>query len=176
MSFRHVLASLHFNENVKRETQKDKEGIPYYKVTYPKFKLGEEVVWEVAIPPTYLEYFWTAGKYFILCVSITLTDVGYHCFLVGYVDDIRKIMFPLPFNELQKISEKYQEKVRLPMNKQFPERLSKEDALLNRENRKRTRAELFPQGNLIQCLVYTIFFFTIKKNHCIFTPPPPPPS
>jgi len=53
MSFRHILASLHFNENVKRETQRDKDGKTYNKVTYPKFKLGEEVVREVAIPPTY---------------------------------------------------------------------------------------------------------------------------
>ena len=53
LSYRHILASLHFNENVKRETQTDKNGKPYYQVSYPKFKLGEEVVREVAVPPTY---------------------------------------------------------------------------------------------------------------------------
>ena len=51
--YRHVLASLHFNENVKRETRQSKDGSEYIKVTYPKFKLGEEVVREVAVPPTY---------------------------------------------------------------------------------------------------------------------------
>ena len=50
---RHVLASLHFNENVHRECQISKDGTPYMKVTYPKFKLGDEVVREVAVPPTY---------------------------------------------------------------------------------------------------------------------------
>jgi len=55
-SFRHILAGLHFNENVKRETQREKDGKPYYKVTYPKFNLGEEVVREVAIPPTHGKY------------------------------------------------------------------------------------------------------------------------
>ena len=44
---------MHFNENLKRETQKSKEGKEYYSVTYPKFKLGEEVVREVPVPPTY---------------------------------------------------------------------------------------------------------------------------
>ena len=39
MSFRHILASLHFNENVKRETQRDKDGKPYYEVTYPNSNL-----------------------------------------------------------------------------------------------------------------------------------------
>lgn len=47
------MASLHFNENVRRETQKTDDGDDYYKVTYPKFKRGEEVVREVAVPPTY---------------------------------------------------------------------------------------------------------------------------
>jgi len=52
---RHILASLHFNENVQRATQVSKNGEAYIKVTYPKFKLGEEVVREVAVPPTYGE-------------------------------------------------------------------------------------------------------------------------
>lgn len=39
--FRYILASLYFNENLLRETKKS-DGKDYYKVTYPKFKLGEE--------------------------------------------------------------------------------------------------------------------------------------
>lgn len=50
---RHILASLHFNENVHRDTKLSKDGEKYYHITYPKFKLGEEVVREVASPPTY---------------------------------------------------------------------------------------------------------------------------
>ncbi len=50
---RHILAILHFNENIHRETQVSKDGKEYIRVTYPKFKLGEEVVREVASPPTY---------------------------------------------------------------------------------------------------------------------------
>ena len=34
-----------------------KEGEAYAKVTYPKLKLGEEVVREVAVPPTYGELY-----------------------------------------------------------------------------------------------------------------------
>ena len=41
---------------MKRQTQKSEEGNEYFKVTYPKFKLGEEVVREVAVPPTYGEF------------------------------------------------------------------------------------------------------------------------
>jgi hypothetical protein len=51
--FRHILACLHFNENVKRSTMTRKDGKKYLKVTYPKHKLGDEVVREVPVPPTY---------------------------------------------------------------------------------------------------------------------------
>ena len=60
---RHILASLHFNENVQREAQAGKDGDNYYKVSYPKFKLGEEVVRDVASPPTYGKYLGTFNQY-----------------------------------------------------------------------------------------------------------------
>ena len=41
LSFRHILASLHFNENVKRETKTDKDGKPYYQLSYPSSNLGK---------------------------------------------------------------------------------------------------------------------------------------
>ena len=50
---RHILACLHFNANLRRETQVSKDGKPYMRVTYPKFKLGEKVVREVACAPSY---------------------------------------------------------------------------------------------------------------------------
>ncbi|XP_065066419.1 uncharacterized protein LOC135692259 isoform X2 [Rhopilema esculentum] len=52
---RHILASLHFNENVKRDSRKSKDGKTYYHVKYPKFKLGEETVREITMKPTYME-------------------------------------------------------------------------------------------------------------------------
>ena len=53
LQFRNILACLHFNENVKREARKRKDGKIYYKVTWQKFKQGGEVVREVAVPQTY---------------------------------------------------------------------------------------------------------------------------
>lgn len=50
---RHILASLHFNENLQRQTQKRKDGTTYVKVTYPKYKDGNEVVKEISCPPSY---------------------------------------------------------------------------------------------------------------------------
>ena len=43
---RHILASVHFNENenLQRKTQRVFDGKEYVWVTYPKFKIREEVV------------------------------------------------------------------------------------------------------------------------------------
>ena len=49
----HVLASLHFNENLQRKTKKTKGGKSFIIVLYPKFKMGDEVIKEVSEPPTY---------------------------------------------------------------------------------------------------------------------------
>jgi len=58
------------------------------------------------------------------------------------VDDIHKVLFSVPLNDLSAIGKKYQEKIPLPVNGQVPERVNKEDAVKNKENRKSTRAEL----------------------------------
>ena len=52
MFFRQILAICNFNENVNRETRKMVDGATYYNVVFPKYKLGEEVVQEVAVCPT----------------------------------------------------------------------------------------------------------------------------
>ncbi|KAK2552961.1 hypothetical protein P5673_025663 [Acropora cervicornis] len=36
---RHILAILHFNENLHRDTQVNRDGEKYFQITYPKFKL-----------------------------------------------------------------------------------------------------------------------------------------
>ena len=50
------MAILHFNENLHREKKQTKDGLTYMSVTYPKYKFGEEVVREIAVPPTYGNY------------------------------------------------------------------------------------------------------------------------
>ena len=68
--YRHILASLHFNENINRESQTAKDGNAYVHVTYPKFKLGDEVVREVSVPPTYGEFS------FFLCITTVTSQAS----------------------------------------------------------------------------------------------------
>lgn len=76
--FRHILACLHFNENIKRDPKKTKEGYTYYHVTYPKFKLGDEVVREVPVIPTYGKCYLTdKNNHYNLYFIILLTKL--HC-------------------------------------------------------------------------------------------------
>ena len=60
------MASTHFNENLHREKMVSKTGEQYYKVVWPKYKEGEEVVKERSIPPTYGNTF-----QFAICFSLT---------------------------------------------------------------------------------------------------------
>ena len=47
---RTILAALHFNYNLKRETTIDDNGKPKLKVHFPKYKYGEASVKECRIP------------------------------------------------------------------------------------------------------------------------------
>lgn len=69
---RHIVACLHFNENINRKSQKTKDGQIYMKVTYPKYKLGEELVREVASAPTY-------GKTKFMCCILLLNVIMQYC-------------------------------------------------------------------------------------------------
>ena len=46
---RHILAALHFNESLQRETKKNDDGTIKVRVTYPKFKNGEATVRDVRV-------------------------------------------------------------------------------------------------------------------------------
>lgn len=131
LSYRHILASLHFNENVKRTPRSTLDGKKYYRVTYPKFKLGEEAVKEVPVPPTY-------GKH---CFR--------HCiYFTEYVDNIGQVLFTVPFEDMKSVFQKYSANVPEPLNRQFPERKCKDDAVKDFEARKKNTTPLFPPGNI----------------------------
>jgi len=48
-----ILAAIHFNYNLKRETKVDANANQRLKVTYPKYKQGEVTVWEVKVVQNY---------------------------------------------------------------------------------------------------------------------------
>ena len=50
---RTILAAIHVNFNLKRESKADAHGKPKLKVTYPKFKDGEATVREMKVEPNY---------------------------------------------------------------------------------------------------------------------------
>ncbi|XP_068734517.1 uncharacterized protein [Montipora capricornis] len=117
---RHILGVLHFNENVNRQTKTAENGEEYFRVTYPKFKLGDEVVREVAVPPTY-----------------------------GYVQAIREELFNVTSkSQLQSykiVAERYKTKVPPSLSSQFKERVDKPEAVNKyRERQKRASTHLYP--------------------------------
>ena len=54
--YRHILAAVHYNFNLHRETKKRKaDGDERIKVSYPKFKNGEATVRDVRVQPNFGE-------------------------------------------------------------------------------------------------------------------------
>ena len=145
--FRHILATLHFNENVHRKPKK-KDGKTYQCVTYPKFKLGDEVVWEVAVPPAYGEFKLVITTEelerklpFTVCCTLIALNYSYYFTVQGYVGNIKEILFSKPDKELIAIKEKYAKKVPQPLNSQFPDRKLKDEAIKQQRKRRHKEAE-----------------------------------
>lgn len=66
-----ILAAIHFNYNLKKETKVDAHANPRLKVTYPKYKQGEATVREVIVVQNY-------GKGFrnkINCIGNAISDI-----------------------------------------------------------------------------------------------------
>lgn len=55
--YRTILAALHFNWNLNRESLKDDQGNVRLRVTYPKFKEGEGTVREARVKQNYGDSF-----------------------------------------------------------------------------------------------------------------------
>lgn len=69
------------------------------------------------------------------------------CFLSDYVDTLRKLLFTLPKSELNKTRARYTVRAPEPLNRQFPGRVSKEEAVRGYEARKQMKKTvLFPSG------------------------------
>ncbi|XP_063042841.1 uncharacterized protein LOC134437278 [Engraulis encrasicolus] len=112
---RHILAVLHFNENLRRQPQRTKDGRTYYKVTYPKYRLGEEVVKHIPSPPTY-----------------------------HYVSDIKHVMLETAKEQLKETHDKYTALVPAPLCSQFTGKRCKESSIHHYEARKQARTALYP--------------------------------
>ncbi|XP_044180169.1 uncharacterized protein LOC122961579 [Acropora millepora] len=82
-------------------------------------ELGEEVVREVASPPTY-----------------------------GYVEAMKNMLFTLPKVQIKKVLDDYAKRALAPLNSQFPDRRGKEEAVQAYKVRKQKKMKtpLYPPG------------------------------
>lgn len=65
------------------------------------------------------------------------------------MSEIKKLLFSLPVQTMSSVMARYNEKVPEPLNRQFPERLSKDKAIESQKGRERARTELLPSGKLL---------------------------
>lgn len=114
MLCRSILAALHFNYNLRRETKQDSQGQPKLSVTYPKYKEGEATVREARVPPSY-----------------------------EYVTEIYQTMIKTPRQELKQLVEELKQQVPEPMHSML-EKESREDAIQKHKSRKLKETVIVP--------------------------------
>ena len=61
---------------------------------------------------------------------------------------MKRLLFTLPISDMKEVNDKYSAKVPKPLNTQFPERATKEDAVTSYMERSKTKkkATLFPSS------------------------------
>ncbi|KAK3722374.1 hypothetical protein QZH41_013690, partial [Actinostola sp. cb2023] len=121
MLSRTILAALHFNYNLNRESKKDDHGNAKLRVTYTKFKYGEGTVKEIKTAQNY-------GKYFTLDY---------------YVDEIYNTLTATPRADLKQLQQELQDTVPEPMHSQF-DKESNEEAINQYRNRKEKETVICP--------------------------------
>ena len=67
-------------------------------------------------------------------------------FKIGYVEQIKYLLFTMTKQERETMREKYKAKIPEPLTNQFPERASKNTAVRRHQARKQLQTELFPSG------------------------------
>lgn len=70
-------------------------------------------------------------------------------FAAGYVEEIKELLLTMSETKMKQIYEKYSSKAPDPMNTQFPDKLSKTEAVKQYHARKQLVTELFPVGKLM---------------------------
>ena len=65
------------------------------------------------------------------------------------MEDIKQLLFSMTKQERDNIRAKYKAKIPDPLNRQFPERTSKDTAIRRHEAHKELRTELFPSGKVM---------------------------
>lgn len=126
---RHILSTVHFNNNLQREVKKLTDGTEQVKVVYPKFKNGEATVRNIRVAPNYgmqncteivIMYSWKAIA---------------NIFSLDYVDELYKLFLKCGEDTLNKANKELVDMSPAPMDNML-EKQPRTEALKNKEIRK----------------------------------------
>ena len=83
-----------------------------------------------------------------------------YTFFLDYVNDICEVLFTLPLEDMESIIAKYCKNVPEPLNRQFPDRLPKEEAIKVHKTRKSNITTLYPPGEVSNMTIVYIVHLT----------------
>lgn len=87
--------------------------------------------------------------------------------IIGYVEDIKQLLFSMTKQERDNIGAKYKAKIPDPLNHQFLERTSKDTAIRRHKARKELRTELFPSGKVITKMWKPLCVNSVRINRSL---------
>ena len=89
---------------------------------------------------------------------ISLILYKLYTFFLGYVEDLKNLLFSMQLKDMKKVFQEYRKKVPEPLAAQFENRLGREDAIKRQAGRRKVHTKLFPEGILqIVTFLQTVF-------------------
>lgn len=145
---RHILAAVHYNFNLQRETKKrNGDGEERIKISYPKFKNGEATVRDVRVQPNFGEQAWSLFHSSCFCFggivchknksSQSNNPVFFISWAVStdYVEEIFQTYLNASKSDLTEAAAKLREMTPAPMNTMV-EKQPREEAVQKRIKRR----------------------------------------
>ena len=87
--------------------------------------------------------------------------------ILGYVSDVKKVLFGLTKGEMEKVYTTHQRRTPDSLTSQFINRLTRDQAITHQATRKNTKVALYPPGDVLSFFIPTAILST-ETNFWIF--------
>ena len=122
-------------------------------------------LYQAASHPSYIYIYIYGTTYYSMFTAFLCLEIQVYfwllrncCCILGYVQDIKEVLFSASKEESLHALEKYAEREPLPLNTQFGERLPKAGAVQRQLKRKMNITQFYPPG------IYGLNFFICAKQ------------
>lgn len=140
--FRHILAVVHFNSNLRRETKTNADKSERVKISYPKFKNGEATVRNVTVAQNFGKFCSSTSSNPVLSI-LTCLEIMTSYIFAAYVQEIYETFLSASKKDITDAVVKLKGMSPPPMNSMLSKQ-TKQEALKKRSDRKQITIQDVP--------------------------------